>query len=156
MKKNADLKRNEQQYQVGDWVYLRLQPYCQASIQQRKNLKLSPRYYGPFQAEQKIGEVAYRTQLPPTTQIHNVFHVSQLKKQLGQKVSPLPTLPLVDSRGVFKPEPDKILTRRMKKMKNIPVVELLVLWQGQPMEEASWEPYHHLCEAFPHLVRKVF
>ena len=60
MKRFADLKRTERKFEKGDWVYLRLQPYKQQSLAQRKNMKLSPWFYGPFQVLEKVGAVAYR------------------------------------------------------------------------------------------------
>lgn len=134
---------------------MRLQPYRQSSLIQRKNLKLSPCFYGPYQIEKKIGEVAYRLKLPPSSQIHNVFHVSQLKPKVGQHISPITTLPPVDKNGSLKPELEEILNRRMRKVNNKPLVELLIRWHGGTTEDASWEPYHVLCSNFPHLVGKV-
>jgi hypothetical protein len=58
MKRFADLKRTERHFEVEDWVYLRLQPYKQHSVVQRKNLKFSLRFYGPYQIEERIGGVA--------------------------------------------------------------------------------------------------
>ena len=85
MKQQVDQRRSERNFEVGDWIFLRLQPYKKISIkQQKKNNKLSPRYYGPYQIMQNIGSVAYKLELPPTTKIHLIFHVSCLKKAIGQ------------------------------------------------------------------------
>ena len=55
----TDKKRVERSLTVGEWVYLRLQPYKQFSVHHKKIGKLAPRYYGPFQVIQRIGEVSY-------------------------------------------------------------------------------------------------
>lgn len=60
MKSQADLKRSERCFAVGDWVFMKLQPYIQQSVMTRSNRKLSFKYYGPFQVLQRIGLVAYR------------------------------------------------------------------------------------------------
>ncbi|KAJ4801510.1 polyprotein [Rhynchospora pubera] len=64
MKKWADEKRTERKFSVGDWVYLKLQPYRQISVQKRSNFKLSPKFYGPFEIIDKVGEVAYHLRFP--------------------------------------------------------------------------------------------
>lgn len=80
MKKFYDRHHREREFEAGDWVYLKRQPYRQTSISMRKSLKLSPKYYGPFKVLKKIGAVAYKSDLPKESRIHSVFHVSLLKK----------------------------------------------------------------------------
>ncbi|KAF7833267.1 Ty3/gypsy retrotransposon protein [Senna tora] len=95
MKLFADRKRSELQFQVGDSVFVRLQPYRQHSVHLRRNQKLGMCYFGPFTILERIGEVAYRLQLPPHAKIHDIFHVSQLKQCIGSAASvhiPLPLL----------------------------------------------------------------
>lgn len=75
MKQRADIHRREVNFDLGDWVHLRLQPYQQVSVASRRSHKLSRRFYGPFQIVKRIGEVAYELDLPPTAKIHRIFHV---------------------------------------------------------------------------------
>lgn len=76
MKFFADKRRTEREFVVGDWVYLKLQPYRQTSLALRRNLKLSSKYYGPYLILEKVGLVAYKLALPMQSKINLVFHVS--------------------------------------------------------------------------------
>jgi len=76
MKKQADGKRSEQQFEINDWVFLKLQPYVQSSLADRTTQKLAFKFFGPFKILSKVGSVAYRLELPATSAVHPVFHVS--------------------------------------------------------------------------------
>jgi hypothetical protein len=79
-KSYADIRRRPIQFQIGDLVYLRVSPTRGVQRFGVKG-KLAPRYVGPFEITKIRGPVAYRLQLPPQlVAIHNVFHVSQLRK----------------------------------------------------------------------------
>ncbi|GAU26218.1 hypothetical protein TSUD_354400 [Trifolium subterraneum] len=83
MKEYADQKRVPHQFKVGDLVFVKLRPYRQNSVLGRRFHKLSKRYYGPFKLIRAIGDVAFELELPSSSKIHHVFHVSQLKPCFG-------------------------------------------------------------------------
>jgi hypothetical protein len=72
-------------------VYLKLQPYWHTSLSAHRCLKLHPKYYGTFRILHKIGKTAYKL-LPADCQLHDVFHVSQLKQHLGPQAVPTDAL----------------------------------------------------------------
>ncbi|KAL0535770.1 hypothetical protein IC582_024695 [Cucumis melo] len=92
MKLYADRKRRQVEFQVDDLVLLKIRPYRQATLRSKRNEKLSSRYFGPYKILERIGEVAYRLELPTDAAIHPVFHVSQLKKFVNQQTNIVPTL----------------------------------------------------------------
>lgn len=106
MRKYANKSRRDVEYQVGDLVYLKLQPYRRRSLAKKLNEKLSPRFYGPFPVAARIGAVAYRLDLPPISRIHPVFHVSLLKKAIGTgfQVQDLPPVLTEDHELLVEPE----------------------------------------------------
>ncbi|KAF5449987.1 hypothetical protein F2P56_030375 [Juglans regia] len=127
----------------------------QQSVAVRRNLKLSSRYFGPFQITHRISKVAYQLCLPSDSLLHPVFHVSVLKKKIGDQLTPFSSLPPVDLQGELRSQPEKILERRSVKRDNRVVVEVLIQWEGAGVEDSTWEPYWKLRQQFPHLVGKV-
>ncbi|XP_070049943.1 uncharacterized protein LOC142171960 [Nicotiana tabacum] len=113
-----------------NWIYLKLQPYRQTSIAVRRNLKLSARFYGPYKVLQRIGPVTYRLEIPTGSQIHHVFHVSQLKKRVGPQIEVQTQPTACDSDGAVLVQPIAILQRPIEKVNNVAKVRVLVQWEN--------------------------
>ena len=101
--------------------------------------KLKPHFYGLYKIIQKVGEVAYELELPAKSKIHNVFHVSNLKKVVGQQIVTSSELPPLDDEGLLVLIPERILEVRERKLRNRIIRDYLVQWKDLPIEEATWE-----------------
>ncbi|GKD11552.1 hypothetical protein Tco_1195959, partial [Tanacetum coccineum] len=134
----ANKSRSERFFKIGDWVYVKLQPHRQVSVRQGVHHKLFAKYFGPFQVIGKIGEVAYKLQLPTTSLVRLVFHVSQLKKCHGQTIMD-GVLPRCKDDGRLVVEPTAVLERRLGKVQDKPVMFVLVQWANQGLKDATWE-----------------
>ncbi|PRQ47337.1 putative nucleotidyltransferase, Ribonuclease H [Rosa chinensis] len=149
MKQHSDQNRTEREFTVGDWVFLKLHPYRQKSLIKRPTHKLSPRYYGPFQVAARVGKVAYRLNLPAHSKIHPTFHVSLLKKRIGDSIPISTTLPQFDCHGEIHWQPLKVLDMGIIRKKKRAVTTWLVQWKGLPVEDATWEEAHVMAANFP-------
>jgi len=140
MKQQVDQHCSERSFEVGDWVVLRLQPYKQMSLKQaKKDNKLSPKYYGPYKVLQNISTMAYKLELPASSRVHPVFHVSCLKKVIGNK-SPVQTIfPELDEEGQIILEPKAITDTRISQLRNRSILEYLIKWRTLPTEDSTWE-----------------
>ena len=74
MKQQAVKKQSDRNFAVGDLVYVKLQPYRQSTVVNRKYLKLSVKFFGPYRVEEKIGPVVYRLKFPHILKVHLVFY----------------------------------------------------------------------------------
>jgi hypothetical protein len=141
---NFDGQHRDIEFQVGDWVWLRLHHRAATSIVQQKIFKLAPRYYGSYQVIERIGDVAYKLQHTTKARIHDVFHVSFLKKCNGVAPESLPPLPDI-KHGKALPQPEQIVRARL----NRGSWELLVRWMGREPSETSWESLEDFKDAYP-------
>lgn len=148
MKQQADSHRTEREFQVGDWVYLKLQPYRQSSVTARSNYKLSAKFYGPYLITAKVGKVAYTLKLPDNSSINPTFHVSLLKKHHGPIALP-GVLPAYQSPSDLPPIPKAVLKVRQVKRQNATKVEWLVQWEHKEVNDATWEDAALLMETYP-------
>ena len=119
MKQHADQHRSERIFEVSDWVFLWLQPYKKISFKQaKKDNKISPKYYGPYKVLQKIGTMAYKLELPVASRVHPIFHVSCLKKVIGDKIPVQTIFPELDEEGKIILEPEAVKETRTRQLRN--------------------------------------
>ena len=151
-KSYADTRRRELTFEVGDYVYLKVSPIRGLRRFKVKG-KLSPRYIGPFQILERKGEVAYQLELPKRlSDVHDVFHVSQLKKCLRVPEEQLPLEELnVQDDLTYSEQPIKILetSQRITQSKIIKMCK--VQWSHHSKDEATWEREDELMAEFPQL-----
>jgi len=142
----ANKKRSDKSFEVKDYVYLKVQPYIQQSATHRSSQKLVAKYYGPYQVVAKVGRVVYKINLPPTTLIHPVFHVSPLKRHIGNHT-------VEDVPPIFPRTPDlqprTILERQMARCKTQTITQVLVYWNGLSLANATWKYINELKLRFP-------
>ncbi|WVY89838.1 hypothetical protein V8G54_035352 [Vigna mungo] len=148
MVRQANKKRKPMTFEVGDWVFLKIRPHRQSTMPTRLHSKLAARYFGPFQIIQKVGETAYKLQLPETARIHPVFHVSQLKKAVGTQVveKELPQELQGEGPSFW---PVKVLGQRQRQQGELVVPQSLIEWQIGGPDGATWEDEVTMREQFP-------
>ena len=136
----ADQHRIERTFKVGDWDFLKLQLYKQQSVAVRKSFKLAVKFYGPFEIEERIGEVAYKLKLPLGAKIlYPMIHASLMKKRIGASQQITPTLPQFNLQDQCPLEPELILKKGVIMRNGNPVVKYLIKWEQLAIDEASWE-----------------
>jgi hypothetical protein len=149
MRTQADKKRVERQFLVGDFVYLKLQPYIQTSVARRSSQKHSFRYFGPYKILKRVGLVAYKLQLPADARIHPVVHVSQLKQAIGDSDLVSTTLSdhsITDRHSV---QPCAVIAERFVKCGSKMQPQVKLQWTGLPDNCTTWENLFAVVEAFP-------
>ena len=151
-KSYADKRCRPLEFEVGDFVFLKVKAH-RGFIRFGSKGKLAPRYIGPFKITERIGNVSYRLALPPSMErVHNVFHVSLLRKYLHDPSHVIPVEEIeVDENATYKTQPVRILDSKVQELRNKSINLVKVLWLHHNVEEATWELESEIRRLYPHL-----
>ena len=132
MKSYANIRRRKLEFLVDDWIFLKVSP-MKGVIRFGKKRKLSPRYVGPYKIMKRICKVAYELELPAElATVHPVFHISLLKKCVGDPASivPLESVGVKDSLS-HEDVPFEILDRQVRRLRIKEFASVKVLCRSQ-------------------------
>ncbi|GKC61875.1 putative reverse transcriptase domain-containing protein [Tanacetum coccineum] len=131
-KSYVDFRRKPLEFEVGDRVLLKVSPW-KGVVRLRKKGKLAPRYVGPFEILERTNLVAYRLRLPEELiGAHDTFHVSNLKKCLGNANLHVPLNEIkIDKTLRFVEEPVEIMDREIKNLKRSKISLVKVRWNSK-------------------------
>ncbi|GJS83056.1 putative reverse transcriptase domain-containing protein [Tanacetum coccineum] len=154
-KSYADLKRKPMEFEVGDKVMLKVSPW-KGVVRFGKRGKLNPRFVGPFKVIKRVGDVAYKLELPEElSRVHNTFHVSNLKKCHADEPLAVPLDGLhFDDKLQFVEEPIEITDREVKRLKRSRIPLVKVRWNSKRGPEFTWEREDQFRKKYPHLFTK--
>ncbi|GJX25189.1 putative reverse transcriptase domain-containing protein [Tanacetum coccineum] len=155
-KSYANLKRKPMELQVGDNVMLKVSPW-KGVVHFGKRGKLNPRYVGPFKVLEKVGEVAYKLELPEElNRVHNTFHVSNLKNCYADEPLAVPLDELhFDDKLQFVEEPVEIMDHEVKRLKRSRIPLVKVRWNSKRGPEFTWERKDQFQKKYPHMFTKT-
>jgi hypothetical protein len=136
----ANKRRRPLEFEVGNHVYLRVSPMKGVERFLVKG-KLSPRYSKPYPILEKCGTVAYKLDLPPSLAgVHDIFHVSQLKKCLKAPMDViLPEVTPFEADLPYPEHPIKVLDQKDRVTRRKTIKFFKIQWSNHSEEEATWE-----------------
>jgi hypothetical protein len=145
LKSYADIRRRPLQFQIGDFVYLRVSPARGIQWFGVKG-KLAPRYVGPFEIIEICGPVAYHLQLPPQlAAIHDIFHISQLRKCVKVPTEIIdPQTIEIESDLTYTEHPIRVLDTKERSTRRETIKMFKIQWDHHTEEEATWETESYL------------
>ncbi|GJT82099.1 putative reverse transcriptase domain-containing protein [Tanacetum coccineum] len=152
----ANVRRKPLEFQVRDRVMLKVSPR-KGVIRFGKRGKLNPRYIGPFKILDRVGPVAYKLELhEELSNVHNTFHVSNLKKCLSDKFLVIQMKELwLDDKLNFVEELVEIMDREVKQLKRSPIPLIKVRWNSKRGPEFTWEREDQIRAKYPHLFSNI-
>src|ERR1041385_7617976 len=145
-----DRHHREESYSLNEKAYLRVTPLKGTHRFDIKG-KLAPRYIGPFRILAKCGEVAYQLELPPhLSQVHDVFHVSQLRRCFKDPIREVDheTLDLQENLS-YREYPVRILNEAERSTRRQKIRFFKVQWSHHSEKEATWEREDRLRVEYP-------
>src|SRR5262249_35692068 len=151
-KSYSDPKRRDVSFEVGDHVFLKISP-MKGVLRFGKKGKLSPRYIGPFEILERVGNVSYRLALPPRLgHVHPVFHISMLRKYVPDPSHELQIQDIeVEEDLSYAEIPVAIIDRQTRTLRNKEIEMVKVLWRSQSMEECTWETEDSMKDKYPYI-----
>nr|GFB25004.1 putative reverse transcriptase domain-containing protein [Tanacetum cinerariifolium] len=144
------------EFQVGDKVMLKVSPW-KGVVRFGKRDKLNPKYVGPFKVLERIGDVAYKLDLPKElSRVHSTFHVSNLKDcHADEPLAVLLDGLHFDDKLHFVEEPVEIVDREVKQLKRSRIPLVKVRWNSKRGPESTWEREDQFWKKYPHLFART-
>ena len=154
-KSYADVRRRNLEFDEGDLVFLKVAP-MKGILRFRRKGKLSPRCIRPFEILERVGSVGHKLALPPSlSSVHDVFHVSMLRKYIVDPTHVIDYKPLeIEENLSYQEKPTKILAREVKALRNRNIGFVKVLWRNYQIEETTWEREEEIKEKYPELIQE--
>jgi hypothetical protein len=151
-KSYADRRRKPLEFEVDDKVLLKVSPW-KGTVRFGKRGKLAPRYIGPYKIIRRVGPVAYKLELPlELGNVHDTFHVSNLKKCLADDPTVIPVKDVHIDEGLeFIEEPIEIIDKNAKQTRQSRVPLVRVRWSARHGHNDTWEREDFIKKKYPHL-----
>ncbi|XP_073152871.1 uncharacterized protein [Henckelia pumila] len=151
----ADHRRRDLEFFEGDHVFIRVAP-LKGVMRFGKKGKLAPRFVGPFEILDRVGTLAYRMAfLPNLAGVHNVFHVSMVRKYISNPSHVLNLEPFqISPHMTYEERPDQIMERQERRLRNKTIPMVKVKWLNHSDEEATWETEADIRTRYPELFGK--
>ena len=146
------MKRRLEEFEVGEQVLLRVSSmrgvvcFCTRG-------NLSPRFIGPYEILERVGKLTYRLALPNSLEkVHDVFHVSQLKRYLAATSHVLdPKTMELDENLSYTEQLVRVLDTKVRNTRRKDITIVKVLWANHERKAATWETKTFIREKYPHL-----
>jgi hypothetical protein len=147
----ADKNRTRREFKVGEHVFLKVK-FNRSSLRLGNYSKFAARFCGPFEILERIGPVSYMLALPASMTVHNVFHISFLKKYIPDANHVINwNVIQVEQEGVLQVHHVHILDRKRKQLQNRAIGLVKVQWTWYGHEDATWEHEDAMQVEYPHL-----